>query len=190
MKQPIENLDISYRFLYPRLTILVSSGTLDKPNALTIAWSTPLSADPPLVGVLITEKRYSHGIIKQKKEFVINIPNTELINGSYYIGRVSGRDEPKKLSQAGFTMEPAHKISAPRIKECLINLECKLNRIISTGDHDLFIGEVLTVVIDPKIIDDWAFDLKIYNPIYWRQSKYKEDTFVLRKVYSGEKTND
>jgi flavin reductase (DIM6/NTAB) family NADH-FMN oxidoreductase RutF len=190
MKQPIENLDISYRFLYPRLTILVSSGTLDEPNALTIAWSTPLSADPPLIGVSITKKRYSHGLIKRKEEFVINIPNTELINGSYYIGRVSGHDEPQKVSQAGFTMEPSHKVSVPRIKECLINLECNLQRIIPTGDHDLFIGEVLAVVIDPKIIDNWAFDLKKYKPIYWRQSKYKEETFNLEKVHPGEKTND
>ncbi|MFX0149142.1 MAG: flavin reductase family protein [Candidatus Hodarchaeota archaeon] len=190
MKQLIENLTIAYRFLYPRLTILVSSGTLDEPNALTIAWSTPLSADPPLIGVLITKKRYSHGLIKQKEEFVINIPNTRLINASYYIGRVSGHDEPQKVSQAGFTMEASLRINAPRIKECLINLECKLKRIIPTGDHDLFIGEVVAIGIDPEIINDWSFDLKKYNPIYWRQSKYKEDTFNLEKILSGEKTND
>lgn len=178
MKQPISDLTVAYRYLYPRLTILVSSGTLKEPNALAIAWSCPLSIDPPLIGVSITKKRFSHELISQHKDFVVNIPNISQVEGSFYVGSISGRKE-QKLKQAGFTVEASNKVNAPRIKECLINLECEVQRIIITGDHDLFIGEVIEVVIDPSIADEWAFDLKKFQPIYWRQSRSKEDTYSL-----------
>ncbi len=179
MKHKISDLSTAYRYLYPRLTVLVSSGTLQKSNALTIAWSCPLSANPPLIGVSITKKRYSHGIIRRYKEFVVNIPNTAQIEKSHYIGSISGRKEPNKLKNAGFTAESSNKVAAPRIKECQINLECKLKKIIPTGDHDLFIGEVVEVLINNEITDDWAFDLKKFQPIYWRQSRSIKETYSL-----------
>jgi flavin reductase (DIM6/NTAB) family NADH-FMN oxidoreductase RutF len=179
MKRQISDLNTAYRYLYPRLTVLVSSGTLQNPNALTIAWSCPLSVNPPLIGVLITKKRYSHEIIQHNKEFVINIPNSSQIKESHYIGSISGQEEPQKLKNAGFSVEASTKVKAPRIKECQINLECKLNDIIPTGDHDLFIGEVVFAVINHKITDIWAFNLRKFQPIYWRQSRSTEETYHL-----------
>ncbi|UCG01080.1 MAG: flavin reductase family protein [Candidatus Heimdallarchaeota archaeon] len=179
MKHPISDLSTAYRYLYPRLTVLVSSGTLQNPNALTIAWSCPLSVDPPLIGVLITKKRYSHEIIQRHNEFVINIPDSSQVKESYHIGRISGRVEPQKLKNAGFSVETSTMIKAPRIKECHINLECKLKDIIPTGDHDLFIGEVVFIAINHEITDNWAFDLKKFKPIYWRQSRSTEETYHL-----------
>ena len=180
MKHPVSDLSTAYRYLYPRLTVLVSSGTLQTSNALTIAWSCPLSVDPPLIGVLITKKRYSYEIIRQHKEFVINIPNFSQIKESHYIGTISGREEPQKLINAGFTVEASTKVDAPRITECQINLECKLDKIVSTGDHDLFVGEVVFIVINHEITDDWAFNLRKFQPIYWRQSKTMEETYELK----------
>ncbi len=179
MKQPISDLTAAYRYLYPRPTVLVSSGTIKEPNALTIAWSCPLSVDPPLIGISIAKKRFSHELINRYKDYVINIPNITQVEGSHYVGSVSGRMEPQKLKQAGFTVEASNKVNAPRIKECLINLECELQRIIVTGDHDLFIGEVVDVVIDLSITDEWAIDLKKFQPIYWRKSKSMEETYSL-----------
>jgi flavin reductase (DIM6/NTAB) family NADH-FMN oxidoreductase RutF len=179
VKRPISDLNNSYRYLYPRPTILVSSGTIQKPNALAIAWSCPLSVNPPLIGVSITSKRYSHELISQYKEFVANIPNITQVKESHYIGSISGREEPQKLKSAGFTLEASNKVKAPRIKECLINLECELQRIVITGDHDLFIGRVVEVLIDPSITDEWAFDLNKFQPIYWRQSRTINETYSL-----------
>ncbi|MFX0206868.1 MAG: flavin reductase family protein [Candidatus Hodarchaeota archaeon] len=179
MKKQISDLTVAYRYLCPRLTILVSSGTIKEPNALAVAWSCPLSVDPPLIGVSITKKRFSHELISQYKDFVVNIPNITQVEGSYYIGSISGRKEPQKLKQAGFTVEASNKVKAPRIKECLINIECELQRIIITGDHDFFIGEVVEVIIDDTITNHWAFDLKKFQPVYWRQSRSIEETYSL-----------
>jgi flavin reductase (DIM6/NTAB) family NADH-FMN oxidoreductase RutF len=183
LKKTVTNLEMSYRYLYPRLTVLVSSGSVEEPNALAIAWSTPLSSNPPLLGVMITKKRFSYDIIRINKEFVINIPEISQVEGCFHIGSVSGRIEPGKLTRAGFNIEKSEKIDAPRIKECKINIECKLNRIIPTGDHDMFVGWVVNVVIDSEIIDDWSFDLNKFRPIYWRQSKNIKETFPLDLDY-------
>jgi len=175
------NIDLNnaYRFLYPRLTVIITSGTINDPCGLTIAWSTPLSVSPPLIGVLITKKRFSHSIISKTKTFVVNVPHINLKEGTHHIGQVSGREEPDKILKAGFTLEKSSKISAPRLKECKINMECKLVNIVTTGDHDLFIGEVVELIVDPNIVDDWASDLKKFQPIYWRRSKFSEEVYQL-----------
>lgn len=180
----ISNIDLktAYRFLYPRFTIIVSSGTLSNPNALAIAWSTPLSADPPLLGVLIANKRYSHEIIKETKSFVVNIPHFNLVEETHFVGQISGREDPKKIEKAGFTLEPSKKIAAPRIKECKINLECKLVDTITTGDHDMFVGEIIEIAVDSTIRDEWSYDLSKHQSIYWRQSKFSSDAYRLNVV--------
>ena len=179
MKHSVSDLSTAYRYLYPRLTVIVTSGTLESPNALTIAWSCPLSVTPPLIGISITKKRYSYEIIQQYEEFVINIPNFSQIEESHFIGSISGREEPQKIKKAGFTLEASTKLKTPRIKECQINLECKLDRIISTGDHDLFIGKVVYITINREIMDKWAFNLRKFQPLYWRQSKSIAETYEL-----------
>ncbi len=173
------NVNNAYRFLYPRLTVIVTSGSINEPCGLTIAWSTPLSMDPPLIGVLITKKRFSHSIITKTKSFVVNIPHIELKEGTHHIGQISGRDEPDKLHMAGFTLEKSARVTAPRLKECKINIECKLVDIVLTGDHDLFIGEVVQVFVDSNIIDNWAGDLTKFQPVYWRRSKFSKEVYQL-----------
>ena len=181
IKVTIDDLSTAYRYLYPRHTILITSGTLENPSALAIAWSTPLSADPPLIGFSITKKRYSYDIIKASAEFVINIPEFNQIDETYYVGSVSGFEEPDKIEKAGFNLEASSHIKAPRIAECKINLECKLKDILKTGDHELFIGQVINIAIDPTIMDSFSVNLNEFRPIYWRRSKNKDDTFQLKR---------
>lgn len=173
------DLTTSYRFLYPRLTVIVSSGTLKEPSALAIAWSTPLSADPPLVGILVARKRFSHGIITKTKSFVINVPSFDLVKGTHYVGQISGREDPEKITKSGFTLEPSENILAPRIRECRIQIGCQLVDTIETGDHTMFVGEVIEINVDPSIRDEWSYDLTRHSSIYWRQSKYAKETYQL-----------
>jgi len=163
---------------------------MEKANALTIAWSTPLSVNPPLIGVSITKKRYSYQIIKRQGEFVINIPNLSQVDTTYYLGTISGLEDPNKIIKAGFTLEASSKIEAPKLKECLVNIECKLVESIPTGDHDLFIGQVVNLTVEETIRNDWGIDPHKFNTIYWRQSKRKDETFILNKISPTRKENN
>jgi flavin reductase (DIM6/NTAB) family NADH-FMN oxidoreductase RutF len=64
-------------------------------------------------------------------------------------GVVSGRDQDK-FALCGLTAEPAELVGAPLIKECPVNLECRVRQTIGLGSHDLFIAEILKVHALPE----------------------------------------
>ncbi len=138
----------SYRLLHPMHTVLVSCvGKTGKPNIITLAWAMPTSINPPLVAVSIAPRRYSHTLIEETKEFVVNIPTMDVLKETLFCGRVSGR-EHDKFKETGLTPLPAKKVKPPIIKECVAHLECKLHNQFTTGDHTIFVGEIVEAYAD------------------------------------------
>jgi flavin reductase (DIM6/NTAB) family NADH-FMN oxidoreductase RutF len=140
-------LTLALRLLYPRPTILVSCAYAGKSNIITLAWSTPLSHSPPLLGISVGVERYSHEIIAKSGEFVVNIPTIELIKQTVFCGEHSGR-EVDKFKETKLTPIPSLKVNAPSILECIAHLECKVVQSIRTGDHTFFIGEVVAARVN------------------------------------------
>jgi flavin reductase (DIM6/NTAB) family NADH-FMN oxidoreductase RutF len=138
--------------LYPVMTALVScQGIEGKANILTISWGGILRTYPPLVGISVQKVRFSHGLIMETKEFVINLPSEDLLWAVDYCGWVSGREEDK-FNKTGLTPIPSRAVKVPSIKECPVNLECTVKDIISLEPYDLFIGEVVTTVADEEVL--------------------------------------
>ncbi len=142
-----EVVDVSpsnaYRLVHPMHTVLVSCvGKDGKPNIITLAWAMPTSINPPLVAVSIAPRRHSHSLIEETGEFVVNIPTMEILDATFYCGRVSGRDHDK-FKEAKLTPMPARRVKPPIIKECVAHLECKLHSQFKTGDHTIFVGEII-----------------------------------------------
>ena len=159
------NLGMAYRLLHPRNTILVTcADSKGKANIITLAWSMPVSANPPLIALSIAPKRYSHGLIEETREFVVNIPSMKLVNETLYCGRVSGRNVDK-FEKTNLTPAPAKIVKVPIIKECVAHLECRLYQQIAAGDHTLFIGEVVAAYADDGIFNG-TFDIKKAELIY------------------------
>lgn len=137
------NVSSAYRLLHPMHTVLVSCiGKAGKPNLITLAWTMPTSISPPLVAVSIGPRRHSHKLIEETKEFVVNIPTIDILKETLFCGRVSGKDRDK-FKEAGLTPLPARKVKPPIIKECIAHLECKLHAQFTTGDHTVFVGEIV-----------------------------------------------
>ncbi|MFQ6080045.1 MAG: flavin reductase family protein [Candidatus Bathyarchaeia archaeon] len=133
----------AYRLLHPRHVVLVSCiDRAGKANIITLAWSMPTSIRPPMLAVSISPKRYSHQLIRETGEFAVNIPSMDIVKETLLCGRITGR-EYDKFKEARLTPLPSKMIQPPIIKECVAHLECKLRQQISTGDHTLFIGDVL-----------------------------------------------
>ncbi len=157
----------AYRLVYPKLVVLVSciDPTSGKPNIITVAWAVPLSINPPMVGILIAPRRYSHEIISKAREFVVNIPTIEILDKTIKCGKVSGRRHDK-FSEFGLTSKPAKVVKAPIIEECVAHLECKLTDQITTGDHTLFVGEVVAVYANEGVFDGEFMNVKKSRQIY------------------------
>lgn len=134
-----------YYWLYPkRITLVTCADRNGRPNIITLAWNVPASMEPKMVAVSISPKRYSHELINETREFVVNIPGEELEEQVLKCGSVSGR-RVDKFEETKLTPEPAKQVKPPLIKECLASFECKLLNAIQTGDHTLFVGEIVEV---------------------------------------------
>ena len=147
----------SQRPIYPTPAGLVTSvDPHGNPNIITLGEIYNLSIrNPVIVGLGIAPGRYSHELIRQCREFVVNLPTARLLDQVLACGRVSGRQQRDKFAMAGLTPLPAHQVKPPLIAECPVNLECRLlGDPEPIGDHDLFKGEVLVEHVDAELIDE------------------------------------
>ncbi len=138
-------------YLYPVPTVMVTSGPRERPNIITLAWVGTVCSTPPMVGISIRPSRYSHELVTQHGEFAVNVPTAEQVGVVDYCGMVSGRDVDK-FSAAGLTPLPASAIATVIIAECPVNLECKVQQMLSLGSHDLFLAEIVAVQVDEEIL--------------------------------------
>ena len=139
--------------LSPVPAVLVSCGTMEKPTALTIAWTGIICSDPPKTYISVRPSRNSYEIIKQSGEFVINMMPSSFVRQVDYCGIKSGKTEDK-LEKMKLTAMECENISAPQIAQSPISLECKVTDIVPLGSHDMFMADILSVNIDKSLIDD------------------------------------
>lgn len=157
--------------LAPIPAVMVSCGDMENSNIITIAWTGVLNSEPPLVYVSIRPTRHSYEIIKNTKEFVINIPDEDLVWQADFCGTKSGKDTDK-FKQANLTREQSKTIKAPSIKECPINIECKLKEIKKLGSHHMFIAEIVSINAKQEIIENGKISLGKANLITYLGNQY------------------
>lgn len=152
---------------FPLPTALVTCVCSNNYNIISVGYVGFACWRPTIVYVGIAQSRYSYGLIKATGDFVVNIPpkNQSLVLD--YCGFVSGVNT-NKFEETELTPEPATFVTAPLIKECPINIECKVKEVIRLGTHDLFLGEVLTTHIDDNIESNKElFPIILYNKKYY-----------------------
>jgi flavin reductase (DIM6/NTAB) family NADH-FMN oxidoreductase RutF len=160
--------------LYPVPVALVSvvDKQADRANIITIAWCGIICSNPPLISVSIRPSRHSHKLIKAAGDFVINIPTSDMVKKVDLCGVKSGKDIDK-FRACSFSAQPSNKVSSPMIKECPVNIECKLMNIVPLGVHDMFIGEVVAVHADESVIGESGnIDYGKARPMVFNQGEY------------------
>jgi flavin reductase (DIM6/NTAB) family NADH-FMN oxidoreductase RutF len=140
--------------LSPAPPVLVSCGGTQgwKPNLITIAWAGNVCSDPPMLSISVRPERYSHEIIRTTHEFVVNVPSAGQARAVDWCGMVSGRDEDK-FSGAGLTSAPALKVRPPIVRECPLNIECRVQKSLELGSHTMFVAEVVAVQVSADLVD-------------------------------------
>jgi flavin reductase (DIM6/NTAB) family NADH-FMN oxidoreductase RutF len=108
--------------------------------------------------------RYSHKLIQETNEFVVNIPTMDIVKEVLFCGRTTGKTRDK-FKETRLTPMPAKKVKPPIIKECVAHLECRLHRKIATGDHTLFVGEVLAAYANEGVFNG-KFNLEKVKLVY------------------------
>jgi flavin reductase (DIM6/NTAB) family NADH-FMN oxidoreductase RutF len=138
-----------FQHFYPYSVAIVGAQAEKQINYMSCAWHTALSFDPPLFGILIAKKRFTHQVISQAKEFTVNFISKDKMKLSAQMGRTSGT-EIDKINEFQVKLSPAKIIQSPILEEAYVSFECKLVDTRAYGDHDLFAGEVLAIHMDEK----------------------------------------
>ena len=159
--------------LYPVPVVMVSCGSMDGEKIIiTVAWTGTINSDPAMTYISLRPSRHSYDIIKQSKEFVINLVTKKLTYACDYCGVKSGK-EIDKFKEMHLTAVKGAKVSAPIIYESPINIECHVKDIISLGTHDMFLGEVVNVSVSDTYLDkNGKFHFNKTNPICYSHGCY------------------
>ncbi len=142
-------------FYYPRLVCVV--GVRDDAKATTnfapVAWTTPLSSDPPLFGVCLSPKTYSHQLVLKTGEFTVNFLTQEQASLADELGRLSGR-EVDKVKALALELEAADALATPTLAAAYVAAECALVERHHVGDQTLLVGEVHQIHAKAEAFDD------------------------------------
>ena len=175
-------------FIYPLPAALISCGTMEKSNIMTVAWTGILNTNPAIVYISVRPERYSYNLIKESKEFVINLTTEELAFATDWCGVRSGA-KFDKFKEMKLTKEKANFVKCPLIKESPVSVECRVIDIKELGSHHMFMAEVLSIDADDKYIDEkGAFDISKCGLISYANGGYYTQGKKIGKFgYSVEK---
>ncbi len=159
-------------FPCPMPTVIVGSLDAGRPNFMAAAWWTRVRMKPAVLAVCINERHHTPGRIREARVFSICVPNAALLEKTDYVGLVSGARADKSGVFDVFYGETG----APLIRECPLNVECRLIDEKSMESHTLFFGEVAAVFAEESVLQDGAPDPVRLDPLlltmpdnrYWR----------------------
>jgi flavin reductase (DIM6/NTAB) family NADH-FMN oxidoreductase RutF len=147
--------------------VLVTTAWRGNHNVMPAIFVTPLSIDPPLVGVAVHPSRHTHDMIKYSEEFALNIPSRELLHHVQYLGSVSGR-ELNKLELTRLPTFRARRVDAPLLEGCVGWIECGVHDAYRIGDHTFFVGKVAAVSAEKEAFGEtWLLADPEQKPLHY-----------------------
>ena len=159
-------------FIYPLPAVMVSCGNMEKSNIITVAWAGIINTNPAMCYISIRPERYSYKIIKESKEFVINLTTQKLAYATDWCGVKTG-EKVDKFKEMHLTKEKAQNVKCPIIQESPVAIECRVKEIKEMGSHHMLIAEVLSIDADNQYIDEkGAFDISKCDLITYANGKY------------------
>ena len=146
-------------FVYPLPAVMVSCGDMKNSNIITVAWTGIINTNPEMCYISVRPERFSHELIKKNGEFVINLTTKELARATDWCGVKSGRDFDK-FKEMGLTKEKATIVKSPMIAESPISVECKVDKIVPLGSHDMITAKIVAINVSDKFVNEkGAFDI-------------------------------
>ncbi len=137
-----------YQLLEPGPVVLLTTAARGAANVMTMSWHMMVEFEPPQVACIVSSANYSFAALRATRECVIAIPSRDLAPIAVMVGNTSGRNIDK-FATLGLTAVPSTRVTAPLIKECFANLECKVADSRFVNKYNLFILDVLKAWIDP-----------------------------------------
>ncbi|MDD1681916.1 MAG: flavin reductase family protein [Methanoregula sp.] len=173
----MDKIPVGPNFFIPMPVVLVGTQVAGKANFMTVGWCARANANPPMIACGIGNHHYTPKGMKESKTFSVNIPSSDLLEKTDYCGLVSGEKTDKSKV---FEVFYGSLKTAPMIRECPVSLECRLVQIVPLPTNSLYIGEIMEVYADGRVIKDKKPDFPGIDPLfltmpdnrYWTLGKY------------------
>lgn len=137
----------------PLPVVFVGCGTMEKPNLITVAWTGIVNSDPAMTYVSIRPQRHSHKLIEEGGCFTINLATSSMVRKLDACGVYTGA-KMNKFEKFSLTPLSSQNIAAPCVQESPLILECKVERKISLGSHDMFLAKIEAVVVEDHLLNE------------------------------------
>lgn len=151
-------------FVYPVPAVLVGAKVNEKANYNTLGNCGIISIEPAVIYISSEKSHYTNIGIKENGYFSVNIPSVSMMEQVDYCGMVTGHSTDKSNV---FTLFYGEIACVPMIKECPINLSCKVINSLEVYDMDIFIGEVIEVYSSEECLTDGIPDTKKIDPLIY-----------------------
>lgn len=138
--------------LAPVPPALVTCGTPEEPNVLTVAWTGIVCTHPAMTYISVRPQRHSYGIIEKSREFVINLPTSAMAKTVDFCGMKTGA-KVNKIERCRLELLPGETVQAPVLASCPVSLECKVTEVKPLGTHTMFLAEITAVQVEDRLLD-------------------------------------
>ncbi|MGD0534084.1 MAG: flavin reductase family protein [Methanoregula sp.] len=155
----------------PMPVVIAGALVKGKENYLAIGAYGVMSMQPPLVYISSMKAHFTNAGIKETGYFSINVPSAGLVKKTDYCGLVSGRDTDKSKVFSVFYGKEKH---APLIRECPVNVVCKVVKTLEFPNNEVFIGEVVEYYADKTCLTDNTPDAKKIDPLLLAGRMYRK----------------
>lgn len=160
--------------VYPLPPAMVTCGSIDNPNIITVAWTGTICTNPAMTYISVRKERYSYDLIRSTGTFAINLTTKRLVRAADFCGVKSGRDF-NKFEHLALTVEKGLAAGLPIIKESPLSLECQVTEIKELGSHDMFLAKVIGVNIENELMDETGrFRLDLSQLVAYSHGYYYE----------------
>jgi len=125
-------------------------------NAAPFSYFQALSSKPPMVMISVGRRRGGNAKdtrsnIEATREFVVNLVG-EASGVRMVRTSVDYPPEVSEFAEAGLTPVPSTKVKPPRIGECAVSLECRLDRVLDIGTSGICIGEIVAIHLRDDVL--------------------------------------
>ncbi|AKB80291.1 flavoredoxin [Methanosarcina horonobensis HB-1 = JCM 15518] len=179
-------------FVYPMPVTLLGANLKGKANFMALGWVSRVNANPPMLGVGVHKSHYTPEGIMENRSFSVNFPHSEMVKKTDYCGLVSG----EKVDKSGlFEVFYGELETAPMIKECTLNLECRLIETLEFPTNFFFVGEIVAAYSEEQYLTQGKPDIKKMESLlltmpdnsYWTVGDYGREAWKTGKNLIGKK---
>jgi flavin reductase (DIM6/NTAB) family NADH-FMN oxidoreductase RutF len=176
-------------FLVPMPTVLVGSVVEGRANFMAAAFCAVVDFRPPKLACGLSPKHRTCRGIVEHGAFSISVPSVEQVEVTDYCGLVSGDKVDKSALFDTFTGT----LGVPMISDCPLTAECRLLNSIPLDVDTLYLGEIVSVHAEERVLTDGKVDWGKLQPLifsfpgghYWRLGEHVAKAWDIGKGYPG-----